>query len=162
MIKLLVLPAALIALSFGLVACGGSDDDDDDGGSSSPGTSATAQNDGPTSSSSPASGGSSSGTQEVSVRAGERGDQYFFEVSNTSLKTGKVKVTLNNAGPERPHTFVVKKLDGSGNLAELKQVDPNTSGTLEFDLTSAGTYQFQCDLRGHADRGQKGSFTVTS
>ncbi len=161
MFKLLVLPVTLIALSFGLVACGGSDDDDDDGASSSPGPSATAQNDGPTSSSSPASGGSTTGTQDVSIRAGERGDQYFFEVSNTNLKTGKVKVTMNNAGPERPHTFVVKKLDGSGNLAELKQIEPNQTGTVEFDLTSAGTYQFQCDLRGHAGRGQKGSFTVS-
>jgi plastocyanin len=157
-LKLLILPAALLVLAFGLVGCSSSDDDDDN----SPASAGTARSDGPTSGTTPSSSGSGSGSvQDVAVRAGERGEQYFFEVSNTNLKAGKVKVTLTNAGPERNHTFVVKKLDNSGNLAEIDEVQPNLTGTAEFDLT-AGTYQFQCDLRGHADRGQKGSFTVSN
>ena len=157
--KLLILPVALLVLAFGLVGCSSGDEDDDN----SPAPAGTAQNDGPSSSTNPPSGGSSaSGVQEVAVRSGERGEQYFFELSNTNLKTGKVKVTLSNGGPERPHTFVVRKLDKSGNLAEIQQVQPNLTGTVEFDRTAAGTYQFQCDLRGHADRGQKGSFTVSN
>jgi uncharacterized cupredoxin-like copper-binding protein len=151
-LKLLVLPFALIALSLGLVACGGSDDDDNGGGS--PSTASTPQNDG-------SSGSSGGAAQEVTVTAGERGEQYYFTVNNTNLKAGKVKVTLNNAGPERPHTFVVKTLDGNGNIAELDQVEPTKTGTLEFELPAAGSYQFMCELRGHADRGQKGTFTVS-
>ena len=159
--KLLVLPAALLVLGLGILGCSSSDDDDGGGGTSSePTRSATAQNDGPVSSSTAQGGGSTATVQAVSVRASENGNAYSFEVSNSNLKTGKVKVTLTNAGPERPHTFVVKKSDGT-NLAEISETQPGGTGTVEFDLTAAGTYQFQCDLRGHADRGQRGSFTVT-
>jgi len=157
-LKLVILPAALLVLAFGLVGCSSSDDGDD---TPAPPAAGTAQNDGPSSATTP-SGGSTSGVQAVSVKSGENGDSYFFEVSQTNLKTGKVKVTLENSGPERPHTFIVKKLDNSGNLAEISQVEPRLSGSVEFDLTAAGTYQFQCDLRGHADRGQRGSFTVSN
>jgi uncharacterized cupredoxin-like copper-binding protein len=152
-LKLLAIPILITVISLGLVAFGRASNDND---SSTTADLPTAEN------GNPAASISADGVQEISVTSGERGDQYYFDVSSTHLKTGKVRVTLSNSGPERQHTFVVKKQDGSGNLAEIKQTDPRKTGTVEFELTSAGTYQFQCDLRGHADRGQKGTFTVTS
>ena len=96
------------------------------------------------------------------VTAVESGDAYSFNVSRTTLRTGKVKVTLvNQQGQERPHTFVVKSLDGNSDVLNMPQVQPGNRAEMEFDLTAAGTYNFLCELRGHADRGQRGSFTVT-
>jgi len=157
----------MLALSLGVLGCSSSDDDGDDAAPAP--TTATATSDGSSNASPPAgtvttptttADSDDAAVQEVTVRAGENGQEYFFEVSNTDLTTGKVKVTMTNDGPERPHTFIVRD-SGGETIAEIEETEPGETGTVEFELTDAGSYTFICDLRGHVDRGQSGTFTVT-
>lgn len=184
--KLLLVPASLLFLALG-TACGGDSDPEPTvsaptataaaqvpsptaqaalptattAAPAAPPTSAPALAAQPTATTAPAASAPppSAAVQEVTVRAGESGQNYYFQVSTTSLTTGKVKVTMTNAGPERPHTFVVRS--GNTKVAEISETQPGQTRSVEFELTSAGTYQFVCDLRGHADRGQSGAFTVS-
>lgn len=117
--------------------------------------------------SAPASAGTSapassaaSGVQKVALKAGEDGEKYFFSQSQVNVKAGQVEVDLTNDGPNRPHNFVVKKLDGS-DLASMDRLNPGQSNSVTFTLSAPGTYQFICSLPGHADRGAKGMFVVS-
>jgi uncharacterized cupredoxin-like copper-binding protein len=47
-------------------------------------------------------------------------------------------------------------------MAKTDRIMPGQSGRLEFTIREAGTYEYYCNLPGHADRGQKGTLTVTS
>ena len=151
-------PLALLGGATLLVAaaCGG-------GGDSTTETKSTAA----PAASSPAAATTAPGTAPASaapqvfeIKAGERsGSEYFFEPNTISMRAGKVTIKLNNAGPERPHTLTVRGADGK-DVAKIERTNPNSSGTVEFTLEEAGTYQFLCVLPGHADRGQKGTITV--
>lgn len=166
MLKLLAVPITVFALAAFALACGGSNDDESPGAGggavSTPTAAPTAQNDAPpvaAATATAAPGGAAAAVQEITVRAGERGQEYYFELSSTSLRTGRVKVTFTNAGPERDHTFVIRNSAGAV-VTQITETRPGQTRTAEFELTAAGTYAFVCDLRGHADRGQRGSLTV--
>ncbi len=77
------------------------------------------------------------------------------------MRPGAVVVTMTNEGPERPHTFVVKNKSGDGDLAKTERVAQGQMATLEFNVTEEGTYEVYCNLPGHADRGQRGTLTVS-
>ena len=98
--------------------------------------------------------------QTFTLKAGERGQEFYFEPKELTVTAGKVTIKLDNAGPERKHALLVRTKDGNGELAKMADVEVGQSGTLEFTVTDAGTYEFICPLRGHADRGQKGTMTV--
>lgn len=170
--KFLLAPAAVVVLGLSL-ACS-SDDDSSEGGTinepvatatsapaGSSAATATPQSDGnnAAATSTPANGGGSASVQNVTVTAGERGQNYYFDVSTTSLQTGTVSLTFTNSGPERPHSFAVRDAGGQ-TIAEVPETQVGGSRTVEFELPSAGSYQFICTLRGHSDRGQTGTFTV--
>jgi plastocyanin len=99
--------------------------------------------------------------QTVIVKSGERGGEYFFEPKDLSVAAGKLTVTLDNSGPERPHTWAVKSKTGEGDVARVERTPVGSTGTAEFTLTEAGTYEIYCTLPGHADRGQRGTLTVS-
>ena len=103
----------------------------------------------------------SAASQDVIMRAGETGQAYFFSQKEIKVKPGQVKVTLTNDGPERPHNFVIKNLNGQGDLASMDRLNPGQSNSVTFTLV-AGTYQFICSLPGHADRGAQGTFVVAN
>jgi plastocyanin len=155
--KLVILSTVFLALLATLaVACGGGDDND----SSSDSTSRSGAGADVAPANSGASGGSAASVQEVALKTGENGQAYFFNPSEVKLKPGQVKVSVTNDGPERPHNFVVKNLNGSGDLAMLDRLNPGQSGSVTFQV-AAGTYQFICSLPGHADRGAKGTLVVS-
>lgn len=170
--KFLLAPAALVVLGFSL-ACSSDDESSEGDTINEPvatatsafagGSAATAtpQNDGNSApaTSTPANGGSSATVQEVTVTAGERGQSYYFDVSSTTLQTGTVSLTFTNSGPDRPHSFAVRT-SGGQTIVEVPETQVGGTRTVEFELPSAGTYQFICTLRGHSDRGQSGTFTV--
>jgi uncharacterized cupredoxin-like copper-binding protein len=68
---------------------------------------------------------------------------------------------MTNDGPERPHTFVVKNKSGDGDLFKSDRVPVGEPVTLEFSVMEEGTYEVYCSLPGHADRGQRGTLTVS-
>lgn len=160
------------ALTAALAACGGSDKKDS--AASSTGTAAPQAGSSSSSSGDPYDYGSGSSTaaatpapsaasstaQAVEVKA--TSPDFAFEPKEIAVKPGAVVVTLVNNSAQRPHNFAVKKLSGDGDLA--KSADAASNGgtaTVEFTVTDKGTYQFYCTLPGHADRGQKGTLTVS-
>jgi uncharacterized cupredoxin-like copper-binding protein len=136
-------------ISFGALVAACGDGDDDNGGSSSNAGSAAS----PTAAAAVA--------QEVTLRAGERGQEFYYSTKEIRVKPGEIKLTLFNDGPERPHTFNVKNLSGQGELVNSDRINPGQSGSVTFKIT-AGTYEFFCILPTHADRGQKGSLIVAN
>jgi uncharacterized cupredoxin-like copper-binding protein len=102
-----------------------------------------------------------SAPRAITVRSGEGEAGYFFEPKDLSLSIGTVNVTLENGGPERPHTWAVKNKNGEGDLAKIERTAVGSTGTVEFNVTEAGTYEIYCTLPGHADRGQRGTLNVT-
>jgi len=150
MLKHVILGAlAGVAMLVLLTGCGGSDDKE------------TASQTQATQAPAGTTGGAdttAAAPQALEVKAGD----YFYDPNDLTVKAGTVTITMANAGPDRPHTFNVKNRNGSGDLAKLPQVRVGQSGTLEFTIMEAGTYEVYCSLPGHADRGQKGTLTVTS
>ncbi len=150
--KLLVISGVMLTLVAAFaVACGGSDDKPSPSKPSGAGADIA-----PTAASS-----ASTAIQEVTLKAGENGQTYFFSQKDIKVKPGQVKVTLTNDGPERPHNFVIKNLNGQGDLATMDRLNPGQSNSVTFTL-AAGTYQFICSLPGHADRGAQGTFVVAN
>ena len=96
--------------------------------------------------------------QSLEVKAGD----YFYEPKDLAAKTGAVKITMTNAGPDRPHTINVKNKDGNGDLVKSERINVGQTGALEFTVTEVGTYEVYCSLPGHADRGQRATLTVTA
>ncbi len=148
------------ALSAALTACGGGDDNTETRDAATPAaTSAAATGAG---TSAPAAAATSApatpaAPQAVTIKAGD----YFFDPKDFRVRPGTVTVTMTNEGPERPHTFVVKNRSGDGDLVKTERTNVNQSTTLEFTLMEEGTYEVYCNLPGHADRGQRGTLTVS-
>ncbi|HLF78936.1 MAG TPA: plastocyanin/azurin family copper-binding protein [Dehalococcoidia bacterium] len=150
--KLLILASVMLAFVAALaVACGGDDYKSSSGSSSGAGADVA-----PT-----ASGSAAGAVQDISLKTGENGQAYFFNPKEVKLKPGQVKVTITNDGPERPHNFVVKNLNGQGDLASMDRLNPGQSNSVTFTVV-AGTYQFICSLPGHADRGAQGTLVVAN
>jgi uncharacterized cupredoxin-like copper-binding protein len=152
------------ALTLALTACGGSDDDDAAGEATAApqATSAAAT---AAATPAPAAAATTAPTQAaaaapqaIELRAGD----FFYEPSTLNAKAGTIVVTMQNVSDgNRPHTFIVKGKDGS-DMAKTDRIMPGQTGKLEFTIREAGTYEYYCNLPGHADRGQKGTLTVTS
>jgi plastocyanin len=146
------------ALTIGLTACGS---DDEDAASDTAATPQATTQAAATSAATqvPAAAAATPATpQAITVRAGD----FFYEPSPLSAKVGTIVVTMQNVSTEnRPHTFVVKGRDGS-DMAKTERIAAGQSGTLEFTIREAGAYEYYCNLPGHADRGQKGTLTVTA
>jgi plastocyanin len=102
------------------------------------------------------------GPQVLTVRAMEQGNRYMYDPDTITVRAGTVVVTFTNEGPERPHTFNVRNLGGSGDLVRSGQVAVGQTRQVEFTVNQPGTYEFYCSLPGHADRGQRGTLTVTA
>lgn len=99
--------------------------------------------------------------QQVTIKAGEKSDDvYYYDSNQIKASPGAVKLTLTNAGPDRPHSLTVKNLAGDGDIAKTSRVDVGKSAALEFTVTQEGTYKLICTIRGHADRGMVGTLTV--
>ncbi len=98
-------------------------------------------------------GGSTSGggAQSITITATE----FKFDPNTINATPGQtINLTLVNKGTAR-HTFVLK--DANVNIG----ADPGQTATTTFKAPSAaGTYQFICDVPGHADQGMTGQLIV--
>jgi uncharacterized cupredoxin-like copper-binding protein len=79
--------------------------------------------------------------------------EYAFQLSQSSIPSGKVTFVIKNSGNEI-HNFAIL-----GNKAGA-QIGPGTSETWTVSLPP-GTYNYDCDVPFHAERGMVGQFTVT-
>lgn len=156
-----VLAASALILLFSS-ACGSDDDGDEQAAApaaavtvaatTAPSTAGQAATQVATATATPA------GPQLVTMKAGE----WFFEPSTLSVRPGTVKITMTNDGPDRPHTLVIRQPNGDTELIRTERVEVGQSITVDVNATAVGTYEMLCVLPGHADRGQKGTFTVAS
>jgi len=98
--------------------------------------------------------------QEITIVAGERTREYYFEPNEIRVKPGKVRVRFINEG-ERAHTFNIK--NRGNDWSDKFNFDTIFSGqetTVEFTILEEGPYLFYCALYGHLDFGQFGTLTV--
>jgi uncharacterized cupredoxin-like copper-binding protein len=79
--------------------------------------------------------------------------EYAFQLSQSTIPSGQVTFVINNKGNE-VHNFAIL-----GNKAGA-QIAPGTSETWTVSLPP-GSYNYQCDVPFHAERGMTGQFTVT-
>jgi uncharacterized cupredoxin-like copper-binding protein len=79
--------------------------------------------------------------------------EYAFQLSQSTIPSGQITFVIKNSGNE-VHNFAIL-----GNKAGA-QIGPGTSETWTVSLPP-GTYNYQCDVPFHADRGMTGQFTVT-
>jgi uncharacterized cupredoxin-like copper-binding protein len=79
--------------------------------------------------------------------------EYAFQLSQSTIPSGQVTFVIKNSGNE-VHNFAIL-----GNKAGA-QIAPGTSETWTVSLPP-GTYNYDCDVPFHADRGMVGQFTVT-
>ncbi len=97
-------------------------------------------------------GGSSSGGNNVTITATD----FKFDPATITAKAGEtVNVTLVNKG-SATHTFVLKD---AGNFKISADAGQTAKGTFTAP-SQAGTYDFICDVPGHADQGMTGKLTV--
>jgi plastocyanin len=78
---------------------------------------------------------------------------YAFQLSQSTIPSGQITFVIHNIGNE-VHNFAIL-----GNKAGA-QIAPGTSETWTVSLPP-GTYNYQCDVPFHVDKGMVGQFTVT-
>ena len=79
--------------------------------------------------------------------------EYAFQLSQSSIPSGKITFVIKNSGNEI-HNFAIL-----GNKAGA-QIGPGATETWTVSLPP-GTYNYDCDVPFHAERGMVGQFTVT-
>ena len=79
--------------------------------------------------------------------------EYRFDLSQTSIPSGKITFVVTNKGSET-HNFDVSGVK-AGSI-----IGPGQTETFTVSLP-AGAYNYLCDVPFHADRGMVGQFTVT-
>jgi plastocyanin len=82
-------------------------------------------------------------------------DPFKFDVKTIKTPAGEVEITLINKGAQ-PHTLAIK----DGPSFEVKTPKRNDVDTGKVTLT-AGQYDFECTIPGHAAGGMKGVIDVS-
>lgn len=130
--------ALAVAGALALAGCGG-----DDGTTASSTSSSTEQT--------TASGGG--GGESVPVSETD----YAIDPQNPTVKAGTVSFDVSNDG-QVVHSLEVEAPSGDQELDQ--DLQPGDTGTLEVDLSKAGTYRWYCPIDSHADQGMEGEITV--
>jgi uncharacterized cupredoxin-like copper-binding protein len=79
--------------------------------------------------------------------------EYQFQLSQTSVPSGKVTFVIKNSGSD-VHNFDVNGVKSGAILA------PGATETWTVSL-APGQYLYTCDVPFHVDRGMTGALTVT-
>ncbi len=132
------LVSGLVALTIGLMACGG-------GGDSKPSSS----------SASPTATAASSG--EILVNLRDRGGDRF-DPNTLNFKVGQ-KVTLRLKSEDEFHTFTINNMPTQEGKPINAFVNKGETVVLEFTPTQAGTFDLVCTP--HQTLGMTGKVTVT-
>lgn len=88
-------------------------------------------------------------------------DKGFLGLQAFSAKVGeRIAFTLVNASAGKPHEFEVFGPDGKA-IGEVGPTAPGKGGEVVLELKVAGTYTYESGIADDADKGLKGSFTVS-
>ena len=107
----------------------------------------------------PASVRAETAVAELTVRAGEAHEVYYYAPDVIEVRPGLVCVTFVNEGM-RGHTFNLKQKDEWRDLYNFPLVQAGETNVFEFELTAPGAYVFFCSLYKHVDHGQTGFLVV--
>lgn len=89
--------------------------------------------------------------QEVNVS----GNEFAFNPSTITIKNGQLaQITFTNTG-KFPHDFSIPDLD-----VKTKIIQPGESDSVQFTPNNTGSFQFDCTVTGHADKGMTGMLIV--
>jgi uncharacterized cupredoxin-like copper-binding protein len=120
----------IVAVLFGVAACGGT-----------------------TAAGSPSgAAGPPSGATQVTL------SEYAFKPSNLEVKTGPADFYLVNSGGQ-PHDMVIANAGGKI-VARSELVQPGNTQTFAVSNLAPGTYSIYCDVPGHKESGMVGKLTV--
>jgi FtsP/CotA-like multicopper oxidase with cupredoxin domain len=89
-------------------------------------------------------------SQRLDVTLGD----IFIKPNELKATAGPLDIEVHNSGATE-HNFDL------GALGKTPMLPPGGDATLRVDSISPGTYNFQCDVPGHADAGMKGTLTVS-
>jgi plastocyanin len=96
------------------------------------------------------------GVQEVTLQTG---DDYVFTPDTFTVAQGTVRLTVQNVASQMTHQFEFTQGTGPEPItATIPFLPPGKSETIEFAVTAAGDYPFDCTF--HAALGQVGVMTV--
>ncbi len=96
-------------------------------------------------------GGSAGGAQNVTITATD----FKFDPNTINATPGQtINLTMVNKGQSR-HTFVLK----DANVSIAAEAGQQTQTTFKAP-SNPGTYQFLCDVPGHAEQGMTGQLIV--
>jgi uncharacterized cupredoxin-like copper-binding protein len=94
--------------------------------------------------------------------------EYKVEMSKTSVPVGQVKFNITNEG-SIVHEVVLEPKGGmdaplmsDSSEAEVMNIEPGATATLEWTIDTPGEYQLSCHLPGHFENGMVMPFTVTA
>lgn len=83
------------------------------------------------------------------------GKEYSFNVSTIKVSKGDiVKITFINNGSS-PHNFGIEDFSARTPIVSFQRFT-----TIEFVADKTGTFDFDCSIPGHRNRGMLGSFIV--
>ncbi|BDG61113.1 cupredoxin domain-containing protein [Caldinitratiruptor microaerophilus] len=81
--------------------------------------------------------------------------EWKIEPAEIEVEAGKrLVLTVKNEGTV-PHNFAIPELN-----LRLVGIAPGASRTVELNADEPGTYEFLCDIPGHAQLGQRGTLKV--
>jgi uncharacterized cupredoxin-like copper-binding protein len=83
--------------------------------------------------------------------------EYGFTLSPAVVPSGNVTFVMNNTGTTTHNFDISGVASGDGPF-----LNPGGSATFTVNLGAGKTYQYLCDVPGHADLGMKGSFVPTA
>lgn len=97
-------------------------------------------------------GGTSSAATDATAVEVNLG-RFTIDPPVLEVRAGDVELIVTNVDPDLAHNLVVY---GKG----TRTLPPGTSQTLEIPAVAVGEYRMWCDMQGHAQMGQVGSFVV--
>ena len=97
----------------------------------------------------PVSAAGAEGAQIVEVELGD----LFIKPVQLQAEAGSVRFQVTNSG-QTEHNFAIEGVGGTEMIA------PGDVATLEVPSIEPGTYNFICEVPGHADGGMKGTLVV--
>ncbi len=103
-----------------------------------------------------ADGGSSGGAaaEKVTDVAVTLSD-FKITAASTTFPAGRIRLDVSNTGS------VAHNLGVEG-IGKTRDIPPGSSDVLDLGVLEPGTYNWTCDIPGHADIGMKGSFQVVA
>jgi plastocyanin len=98
----------------------------------------------------------------LGVAADDRGGVKSYTLSRQTVRSGQLKVQLQNKG-EDPHDMDIQRVGPSGEplgeVVEIPVTEPEQN-TIASVTVEAGRYRMWCDLFNHAEEGMEATVTV--